>query len=113
MVDVAEALGQVRFDGWDADGQQVGKPVKSPLIKSLATEESQAGNTFENAAFILGDWGPDEHPDIYAGIGGVRRYQSATAVYLPNGGEVRESTSGSVAKAGGKETFVVPDDTHG
>ena len=112
MVVVAEALGPVRFDGWDADGQPVGKPVKSPLIKCLATEESQAGNTFENAAFILGDWGPDEHPDIYAGIGGVRRYQSASAVYLPNGGEVRASTSGSASKDGGKETFVVPDESH-
>lgn len=112
MVVVAEALGPVRFDGWDADGQPVGKPVRSPLIKCLATEESQAGNTFENAAFVLGDWGPDEHPDIYAGVGGVRRYQSASAVYLPGGGEVRASTSGSASKDGGKETFVVPDESH-
>ena len=112
MVVVAEALGPVRFDGWNADGQPVGKPVRSPLIKCLATEESQAGNTFENAAFVLGDWGPDEHPDIYGGIGGVRRYQSASAVYLPHGGEVRASTSGSASKDGGKETFVVPDESH-
>ncbi len=112
MVVVAEALGPVRFDGWDADGLPVGKPVRSPLIKCLATEESQAGNTFENAAFVLGDWGPDEHPDIYAGVGGVRRYQSASAVYLPGGGEVRASTSGSASKDGGKETFVVPDESH-
>lgn len=112
MVVVAEALGPVRFDGWDADGQPVGRPVRSPLIKCLATEESQAGNTFENAAFILGEWGPDQHPDVFAGVGGVRRYQSASAVYLPGGGEVRASTSGSASKDGGKETFVVPDETH-
>lgn len=112
MVVVAEALGPVRFDGWDADGQPVGRPVKSPLIKCLATEESQAGNTFENAAFILGDWGPDMHPDIYGGTSGVRKYQSASAVYLPHGGEVRASTSGSASKDGGKETFVVPDESH-
>jgi hypothetical protein len=43
MVAVAEGLGPVRFDGWDADGQPVGRPVRSPLIKCLATEESQAG----------------------------------------------------------------------
>jgi hypothetical protein len=109
---VGEALGPVRFDGWDARGQPVGRPVRSPLIKCLATEESQAGNTFENAAFILGEWGPDAHPDIYGGIGGVRRYQSATAVYLPGGGEVRASTSGSASKDGGKETFIVPDESH-
>lgn len=112
LVVVAEAIADVRFDGWDANGQPVGRPIVSPLIKCLATEESQAGNTFENAAFILGDWGPDKHPQIYAGMGGVRRYQSATAVYLPNGGEVRASTSGSASKDGGKETFVVPDESH-
>jgi phage terminase large subunit-like protein len=112
MVVVAEALGPVRFDGWDADGQPVGRPVRSPLIKCLATEESQAGNTFENAAFVLGEWGPDEHPDVFAGIGGVRKYQSASAVYLPHGGEVRACTAGSASKDGGKETFVVPDESH-
>jgi len=112
MVVCSEALGPVRFDGWDAFGLPVGKPVRSPLIKCLATEESQAGNTFENAAFVLGEWGPDEHPDIFGGIGGVRRYQSASAIYLPGGGEVRASTSGSASKDGGKETFVVPDESH-
>lgn len=112
MVVCAEARGPVRFDGWDANGQPVGKQVKSPLIKCLATEESQAGNTFENAAFVLGEWGPDEHPEVFGGIGGVRRHQSATAIYLPDGGEVRASTSGSASKDGGKETFVVPDESH-
>lgn len=112
MVVCAEALGPVRFDGWDAHGQPVGRPVTSPLIKCLATEESQAGNTFENAAFVLGDWGPDVHPEVYGDIGGVRRYQSASAVYLPHGGEVRASTAGSASKDGGKETFVVPDESH-
>lgn len=54
---VAEALGPVRFDHWDADGQPVGRQVVSPLVKCLATEESQAGNTFQVAAFIAGEWG--------------------------------------------------------
>lgn len=112
MVVVAEAVGPVRFDGWNAEHQPIGRPVRSPLIKCLATEESQAGNTFENAAYVLGEWGPDQHPDVFGGIGGVRRYQSASAVYLPGGGEVRASTSGSASKDGGKETFVVPDESH-
>ena len=112
MVVCAEALAPVRFSGWGADGQPVGRPVASPLIKCLATEESQAGNTFENAAYVLGEWGPDVHPDVFAGTGGVRKYQSATAVYLPGGGEVRACTSGAASKDGGKETFVVPDESH-
>lgn len=112
MVTVAEGLGPVRFDGWDANGQPVGRPIRSPLIKCLATEESQAGNTFENAAFVAGEWGPDVHPDVFGGVTGVRRYQSATAVYLPHGGEIRACTAGSASKDGGKETFVVPDESH-
>lgn len=112
LVGVAEAFGPVRFDGWDADGQPVMRPVRSPLIKCLATEESQAGNTFENIAFIAAEWGPDEHPDIYGGVSGVRQYQSATAIYLPRGGEIRACTAGAASKDGGKETHVIPDETH-
>ncbi|QSE94186.1 hypothetical protein JWS13_39105 [Rhodococcus pseudokoreensis] len=109
---VAEAFAPVRFDGWNADGQPVARPVRSPLIKCLATEESQAGNTFSNVAFIAGEWGQDTHPDIYGGVGGVRRYQSASAIYLPQGGEIRACTSGAASKDGGLETHIVADETH-
>jgi hypothetical protein len=112
FVVVAEAFGPVRFDGWDANGLPVGKPVTSPLIKCLATEESQAGNTFENVAYIVSDWGADMHPDLYGGASGVRQYQSASAIYLPHGGEIRACTSGAASKDGGKETHVVADETH-
>ncbi len=111
-IGIVEAFAPCRFDGWDADGQPVARPVVSPLIKALATEESQAGNTFENIAFIAAHWGPDAHPDIYGGVKGVRQYQSATAIYLPHGGEIRACTAGSASKDGGKETFVVADETH-
>jgi phage terminase large subunit-like protein len=112
FVGVAEAFGPVRFDGWDADGQPVGRPVRSPLLKCLATEETQTGETFGNIAFIASEWGPDVHPDVYAGVSGARRYQSATALYLPHGGEIRACTSGAASKDGGKETWVVADETH-
>lgn len=111
-IGVAEAFGPVRFDGWDAHGQPVGRPVRSPLLKCLATEESQAGNTFENIAFIAGSWGPDEFPEVYGGVSGIRQYQSATALYLPHGGEIRACTAGSASKDGGKETWVCADETH-
>lgn len=112
LVGIAEAFAEVRFDGWNAQGQPVGRPVTSPLLKCLATEESQAGNTFENIAFIAATWGPDEHPDVYGGVTGARQYQSASAIYLPHGGEIRASTSGSASKDGGKETWVCADETH-
>jgi len=128
-IGVLEAFGPCRFDGWarggepypilgvredDAylPGEPMGRRVTSPLLKALATEESQAGNTFENIAFIAGTWGPEVHPEIYAGVGGIRRYQSATALYLPDGGEIRACTAGSASKDGGKETWVCADETH-
>lgn len=108
---LAEALGPVRCDGWDADGQPVGRPVRGPLIKCLATEEMQAGNTFEVIAFGV-EYGKDVHPDLFAGISGARQYQSATALYLPKGGEIRACSSGAVSKDGGRESFVVVDESH-
>lgn len=112
LVVVAEAFAPVRFDGWNADGQPVARPVVSPLIKCMATEEGQAGNTFSTVAFIAGEWGQDEHPDVFGGATGVRKYQSASALYLPHGGEIRACTSGSASKDGGLETHLVFDETH-
>lgn len=111
-VATAEAFLPVRFDGWDADGQPVARPVTSPLVKCLATEEGQAGNTFKTIAFIAGEWGKDNHPEVYGGATGLRQYQSASAIYLPHGGEVRACTSGSASKDGGLESHVVADETH-
>lgn len=112
LIGVAEALGPVRFDGWDANGQPVGRPVRSPFIRALATEEKQSGNTFQNIAFVMGEWGQDSHPDVYGGIKGIGDYRSATNIYLPGGGECRSSSSGAASKDGGKETFLVPDEVH-
>lgn len=112
LIGVAEALAPVRFDGWDADGQPVGRPVRSPFIRALATEEKQSGITFQNITFVMGEWGQDTHPEIYGGIRGIRDYRSATNFYLPGGGEGRSSSSGAASKDGGKETFLVPDEVH-
>jgi hypothetical protein len=108
---IAEAYGPVRFSHWDAEGQPVAKPVVSPLIKCLATEESQATAAFSVVAYIV-EWGKEHRPEVFGGSSGVRQYQSATAIYLERGGEIRASTSGAASKDGGKETFVVADEVH-
>jgi phage terminase large subunit-like protein len=109
---VAEAFGPVRFSHWDVDGQPAATQVTSPLIKCLATEESQATAAFSVVAYIVNDWGREHRPDVYGGVSGARQYQSATALYLPHGGEIRACTAGSASKDGGKETFVVADESH-
>ncbi len=111
----AEALGPVRFDHWAeagevshwgyqfAEGEPVGKPVRSPLVRVLATEESQAGNTYSAAATMLSR-GPIAEV-VAADVG-------LTRTFLPDGGEIRPCTAGSASKDGGKETFAVCDEAH-
>lgn len=112
FIGVAEGFGEVRFDGWDAYGQPVARRIRTPLLKCLATEESQAGNTFENIAFIAAEVGPDAHPEVFGGVKGVRQYQAASQVWIPGGGEIRASTAGAASKDGGKETWVCADESH-
>lgn len=102
----AEALGPVRFDGLNADGEPVGRPVRSPFIRCLATEETQTGNTYDNVRSML-EHGIEHHPDVFAGID-----VGLTRVFLPDGGEIRPSTASASSKDGGKETFAVADETH-
>jgi phage terminase large subunit-like protein len=112
----AEALGPVRFDHWAqagetsswgyvyAEGEPVGTTVRSPLVRVLATEESQAGNTYSAAAVMLTRGRiADEVRGIDVGL---------TRTFLPDGGEVRPCTAGSASKDGGKESFAVCDESH-
>jgi hypothetical protein len=103
MLCCVEALGPVRFDGWRGN-TPIGAPVTSPIIKTLATEESQAGNTFDNAYFMLQNGAAmDEFGGLDVGL---------TRINLPNGGSIEPVTSASKSKDGGKETFVVADEVH-
>lgn len=99
-----EALGPARFDGFDEAGRPQFRRVTEPLIKCLATEEGQAGNTYGNVEVML-ELGPIA--DRVAGID-----VGLTRTFLPDGGEIRPATSGAASKDGGKETFVVFDETH-
>jgi phage terminase large subunit-like protein len=111
---VAEARGPVRFDGWRRDGKAyvpVGRPVQSPFIRCLATEEGQAGNTYDNVTAML-DHAAEHHHDVFAGVDIGRTAQTSTRVILGGGGEIRPSTASSAAKDGGKETFAVGDEIH-
>ncbi|WP_406202608.1 Terminase [Streptomyces sp. NBC_01017] len=114
-----EAFGPCRFAGFAEGGEvyrwrdfeyvyepgePMGRPVTYPFIRCLATEESQAGNTYDNVLFNLTD-GPlgEDLPGDAAGV---------TRIILPDGGEIVPSTASNAAKDGGKESFVVFDETH-
>jgi phage terminase large subunit-like protein len=114
-----EAMGPARFSHWSdgtdlyekngqlyqyAPGEPVGELVTAPVIKCLATEEGQAGNTYDNIHYNLTE-GPlsEGLPRDAAGL---------TRIFLPGGGEIIPSTASSSSKDGGKETFLVYDETH-
>lgn len=107
----AELLGPVRFDGWDAAGEPVGKPVTYPFIRPLATEEGQVGNTYGNVQTML-EHARDRFPDEWQfGLLDI----GSTRTFIGKGGrlgEVRPSTAGAASKDGGKESFAVVDEPH-
>lgn len=117
-----EAFGPCRFAGFAEEGDsytflgktyfyEVGEPmgreVQAPMVRILATEEDQTGNVFDTVYWNL--------TDENALLRQMQRYGcdvQKTRVLLPNGGEITPSTTGSASKDGGKETFVVFDETH-
>ena len=107
----AELLGPVRFDGWDAKGEPVGKPVTYPFIRPLATEEGQTGNTYGNVQTMLEharDNFPSEWQFSQLDIGSTRTFVGKGGRL----GEIRPSTAGAASKDGGKESFAVVDEPH-
>ncbi len=115
-----EALGPCRFDGWAvggetyeflgqkytyAAGEPMGKPVRTPYVRIMATEEGQTGNVYDQIYLNL-DSGPLSELKAYGLDVGLTR------TLLPFGGEITPSTAGSSSKDGGKETFAVFDETH-
>jgi phage terminase large subunit-like protein len=112
MLVCAEALFPVRFDGWDASGEPVGRPVRSPYIRCLATEEGQSGNTYDNVSTML-EYVVEHHGDEFQGIDIGKSAQTSSRIVLhQQRGEITPSTASSAAKDGGKETFAVFDETH-
>lgn len=86
-------------------GEPMGRPVKVPYVRILATEEGQTGNVYDTIHFNLTDDGCPLHkvPGLDCGI---------TRTNLPGGGQIMPSTASNSAKDGGKETFVAFDETH-
>lgn len=112
-----EALAPCRFDHWATadepaswwgyeyeEGEPVGRPVKSPFVRVLATEEGQTGNTYDNVHLMLTKGRIATHmPGLDVGL---------TRTLIPGGGKIEPCTAGAASKDGGKETFAVGDEIH-
>lgn len=99
----AEALGPVRFAGWGEDGRPLGRPVQAPYVPCVATEESQADNTYAAVEFMLRHGRVSRTAGLDVGL---------TRTFIPGGGKIAPVTSKSASKDGGKESFTVFDETH-
>jgi hypothetical protein len=121
-----EAFGPARFAGYATGGETfrigsfsytysagepMGRTVTYPFIRCLATEETQAGNTYDNVYYNLGGYGEGSHRLIET-YGVNKNNVGLTKIQLSDGGEIVPSTASSSAKDGGKESFAVFDETH-
>lgn len=97
----AEAVGPVLFDGWDEDGEPVGRPWATPLIQIAANSEDQTANVYAALQPMI-ELGPlaDLIPDT-----------GDTRINLPGGGRIDPVTSRARTRLGQRVTFVVQDET--
>lgn len=101
---IVEALGPVVPDGWDAEGQPVGKPwseVRTPLVQIAAVSETQTKNTWAPLLEMLQGPVMDEYPGLEP---------LDTFVNLPRG-RIEPITSSARTVKGNKPVFAVLDQT--
>lgn len=102
-----EALGNACFDGWDANGQPVGKPwseIKTPKVQFLGVSEESVSNSWQPLLEMLRDGSAmDEFPGLEP---------METFVALPSGGRMEIRTaSGSAVKGSPSVVACIADQT--
>lgn len=99
--------GPVRFDGWDADGNPVGRPVRDPYIPLLAYTVDQVEELAYNVLYVVCTEGPDA--DLFDS--GLERILRLDARGRADGKAVPLAQSPS-ARDGARTTFQGYDETH-
>jgi len=97
----AEADGPVLFDGWDANGDPVGREWPTPWIQVTAVSEDQTDNVWRSLLPMI-ELGAlkDALPDV-----------GLTRINLPGGGFIEPVTASSRSRLGQRLTFAVQDQT--
>ena len=100
-VAIAEADGPVRPDGWDANGEPVGRPWATPNIQITAVSEDQTENVWSALVPMI------ELGDLKADIPDTGQ----TRINLRRGGLIRPVTAAHRSRLGQRITFAVQDQT--
>lgn len=98
-----EMLGPVRFDGWDANGEPVGRPAGSPLVQIAAISDSQADNTMTCVGAMLAEGEAANNYDLDIMM---------SKVTAPGNRKIEKVTASPRGREGNRATFIVMDETH-
>ena len=98
----AEACGPVLFDGWDADGEPVGRAWATPWIQIAAASEDQTANVYRALLPMIRE-GPLANLITDTGL---------TRINLPGGGFIEPVTAEGRSRLGQRITFSVQDEPH-
>jgi hypothetical protein len=96
----AEAEGPVLFDGWDADGEPVGRPWATPWIQVTAVSEDQTDNIWRALVPMI------EMGSIAADMPDT----GETRINLRGGGRVEPVTASARSRLGQRITFAPQDE---
>lgn len=102
----AHGSGPVRFSHWDAAGEPVGKPWRTPRIQITASSEKQADNVWKALLPMirLGKLG-----EVVDDAGGSKAV-GETRVKLPGGGEITPTTASARSRLGAPIVFLLQDE---
>lgn len=97
----AHPEGPVRFDGWDANGQPVGRPWPTPHLQVTGVSEDQTDNVWRALVPMI------ELGSMRADIPDTGK----TRINLPSGGLIEPVTASAISRLGQRITGAVQDQT--
>lgn len=99
---LAEALGPVRFGGWDKHGEPIGRPQPTPWVQIVATSEEQTDNVWLALHEMATRGRIAETQGIDIGLMDIN---------LADGGKIEPRSASGRARLGGRITFANFDET--